>query len=126
MPGPGLYTSEFDVYRRQILTYKDGPRTERVNKCTSSCTVKPLYVLLAGFKNHSYWESNEWLLASRFPNVWSQFKQILSNFHPLEVGQNLNCIRDNNAEFYYDNCYNIYDYYDICAVYKPKTLAKPG
>ena len=26
-----LYTSESDVYRRQILTYKDGPRTERVN-----------------------------------------------------------------------------------------------
>ena len=26
-----LYTSESDVYRRQILTYKDGPRTARVN-----------------------------------------------------------------------------------------------
>ena len=26
-----LYTSESDVYRRQILTYKDGPRTERVD-----------------------------------------------------------------------------------------------
>ena len=25
-----LYTSESDVCRRQILTYKDGPRTERV------------------------------------------------------------------------------------------------
>ena len=25
-----LYTSGSDVYRRQILTYKDGPRTERV------------------------------------------------------------------------------------------------
>ena len=24
-----LYTSEFDVYRRQILTYKYGPRIER-------------------------------------------------------------------------------------------------
>ena len=24
-----LYTSESDVYRRQILTYKDGPRTGR-------------------------------------------------------------------------------------------------
>ena len=22
--------SEFDVYRRQVLTYKDGPRTERI------------------------------------------------------------------------------------------------
>ena len=25
-----LYTSESDVYRRQILTYKDAPRAERV------------------------------------------------------------------------------------------------
>ena len=25
-----LYTSESEVYRRQILTYKDGPRAERV------------------------------------------------------------------------------------------------
>ena len=24
------YTSEFDVYRRQILTYKNGPRAEMV------------------------------------------------------------------------------------------------
>ena len=28
--GGRLYTSESDVYRRQILTYKDGPRTEIV------------------------------------------------------------------------------------------------
>ena len=26
--------SESDLYRRQILTYKDGPRAERVNKHT--------------------------------------------------------------------------------------------
>ena len=26
-----LYTSESDVCRRQILTYKDDPRTERIN-----------------------------------------------------------------------------------------------
>ena len=30
--GDRLYTSESDVYRRQILTCKDGPRTERVNR----------------------------------------------------------------------------------------------
>ena len=30
--GELLYTSESDVYRRQNLTYKDGPRAERVNK----------------------------------------------------------------------------------------------
>ena len=29
--GTVFYTSESDVYRRQILTYKDGPRAERVN-----------------------------------------------------------------------------------------------
>ena len=29
--GDCLNTSESDVYRRQILTYKDGPRTERVS-----------------------------------------------------------------------------------------------
>ena len=29
--GDRLYTSESAVYRRQILTYKDGPRAERVN-----------------------------------------------------------------------------------------------
>ena len=27
--GDDLYTSESEVYRRHILTYKDGPRTER-------------------------------------------------------------------------------------------------
>ena len=27
--GDRLYTSESDVYRRHIVTYKDGPRTER-------------------------------------------------------------------------------------------------
>ena len=26
-----LYASEADVYRRQLLTYKDGPRPESVN-----------------------------------------------------------------------------------------------
>ena len=30
--GDCLYTSESDVYRRQIMTYKDGPRTERVSE----------------------------------------------------------------------------------------------
>ena len=29
--GDRLYTSESDVYRRQILTYKDGPRAKRVD-----------------------------------------------------------------------------------------------
>ena len=29
--GDRLYTSESDVYRRQILTYTDGPRAGRIN-----------------------------------------------------------------------------------------------
>ena len=28
--GDRLYTSESDVYRRQILTYEGGPRTEKI------------------------------------------------------------------------------------------------
>ena len=31
--GMVFYTSESDVYRRHILTYKDGPCAERVNGC---------------------------------------------------------------------------------------------
>ena len=30
-----LYTSESDVYRRHIMTYKDGPRAERVKYWTT-------------------------------------------------------------------------------------------
>ena len=33
--GDILYTPESEVYRRQILTYKDGPRAERVMNETS-------------------------------------------------------------------------------------------
>ena len=33
--GDRVYTSESDVCRRQILTYKDGPRTERFNNSYS-------------------------------------------------------------------------------------------
>ena len=32
-----LYMSESDVYRRQILTDKDGPRAERVNPILGRC-----------------------------------------------------------------------------------------
>ena len=40
--GDRLHTSESDVYRRQILTYKDGPRTERVYFRTSQNTAPEL------------------------------------------------------------------------------------
>ena len=30
--GDRLYTSEYDVYRRQVLAYKDGPRAGRAIK----------------------------------------------------------------------------------------------
>ena len=35
--GDRLYTSKSDVYRRQILTYKDCPRTERVRVRPHGC-----------------------------------------------------------------------------------------
>ena len=35
-----LYTSKSDVYRRQILTYKDVPRAERVGHHLDSDTQK--------------------------------------------------------------------------------------
>ena len=45
------YTLESDVYRRQILTYKDGPRAERVKfhkfqtfSDTSSCESLLVYI----------------------------------------------------------------------------------
>ena len=38
--GDGLYTSEFDIYRRQILTYKDGPGAERVRSVCSGISTK--------------------------------------------------------------------------------------
>ena len=41
--GDRLYTSESDVYRRQILTYKDGPRTERVE---DSYLIRPLSTIV--------------------------------------------------------------------------------
>ena len=40
--GDRLYTSESDVYRRQNLTYKDGPRAERVSQLTLSSNLHPL------------------------------------------------------------------------------------
>ena len=40
--GDRLYTSKSDVYRRQILTYKDGPRAERVKRKTE--TTPEIYV----------------------------------------------------------------------------------
>ena len=45
--GDRLYTSELDVCRRQILTFKVGPRTERVDSsCAKSYKVlsKPLTI----------------------------------------------------------------------------------
>ena len=39
-----FHTSESDVYRRQILTYKDGPRAERI-KIFLLVTVKSITIL---------------------------------------------------------------------------------
>ena len=37
----GTYTSKSDVYRRQILTYKDRPRTERIKKVSIALVPEP-------------------------------------------------------------------------------------
>ena len=39
--GDRLYTSETDVYRRQNLTYKDGPLAERVSQVVPGMTTSP-------------------------------------------------------------------------------------
>ena len=45
----GLYTSEPEVYRRHILTYKDGPRAGRVNLyIAKDNSIRFLFVLLGG------------------------------------------------------------------------------
>ena len=54
-----LYTSESDVYRRQILTYKDGPRTERVKYPSNRdfvciCSVSGSQTLKIFYLSHSY------------------------------------------------------------------------
>ena len=43
-----VYTSDYDVYRRQILTYKDGPRAQGVKLNCSS------HVLLLDQKEYCY------------------------------------------------------------------------
>ena len=60
--GDRLYTSESDVYRRQILTSKDGPRTERV---------KPAVVHVCG-------ETEEVLVKKG--SKWSDYSIILSDY----------------------------------------------
>ena len=45
--GGRLYTSESDVYRRQILTYKYGPRAARVNPGRVSLILDQHYPELA-------------------------------------------------------------------------------
>ena len=48
--GDRLYTSESDVYRRQIMTYKDGPRAERFKRGRSNIGIvsTPDYINLIG------------------------------------------------------------------------------
>ena len=60
--GDRLYTSESDVYRRQILTSKDGPRTERV---------KPAVVHVGG-------ETEE--VSVKKGSKWSHYSIILSDY----------------------------------------------
>ena len=62
--GDRLYASESDVYRRQILTYKDGPRAERVlsNQLLLFASVA-VYPVMFIVEKHHYW--------SLHPRCWS-------------------------------------------------------
>ena len=46
--GDRLYTSESDVCGRQILTYKDGPHTEKFNKILMAVDPQQRYSNKAG------------------------------------------------------------------------------
>ena len=60
--GDRLYTSEFDVCRRQIVTYINGPRAERVKALTTTIVVfnlfyfpmKPLLLWIKWVFKHQY------------------------------------------------------------------------
>ena len=58
--GPSSY-AESDVYRRQILTYKDGPRAERVDRIKTIDTAKelglfyPVLYVRAELQTYSIW-----------------------------------------------------------------------
>ena len=79
--GQRLYTSESDVYRRHILTYKDGPRAERVNRLSR------LYSLFTFFYHHIIYQLtlkcgiNQQIIKKLMTSIVSN----LNNFHLLEV-----------------------------------------
>ena len=60
--GDRLYTSESDVYRRQILTYKDGPRAERV-KCNRQSDI------WHSVRNHTLGERGVWISGQGSPGA---------------------------------------------------------
>ena len=55
--GNSLYTSESDVYRRQILTYKDGPRADRVKAQSFPRQSVPLMRKLSLLNKQALWPS---------------------------------------------------------------------
>ena len=67
--------SESDVYRRQILTYKDGPRTERVK---ATMVNKGYHVLRIVFVSISKW--NMFLQKKRIAYNW-----IIHKKHHLQM-----------------------------------------
>ena len=83
--GQRLYTSESDVYRRHILTYKDGPRAESVNRLSR------LYSLFTFFYHHityqffKHVDFKMWHQSANFKKLLTSILLNLNNFHSLEV-----------------------------------------
>ena len=78
--GDRLYSSESDVYRRQILTTKVYPRAVRANPLSAGSR---FLIRLISCLNHSYLELN-CLNSKIFKCLFSNLIDI-TNFHPLEV-----------------------------------------
>ena len=64
--------SESDVYRRQILTYKDGPRDDRVTHISFSCVI--VLSLLPGLLSFINCMSVRW--ATCVQNVFTILKTL--------------------------------------------------
>ena len=72
--GDSLYASEYDVHRRHILTYKDGPRTERVTSTPDSRIWKH------PSKHKTFWRTNAGLML-----VERRIKRANINQHSFNV-----------------------------------------
>ena len=70
-----LYTSESDVHRRQILTYEDGPRAERINLY---CYQANLHFMLRKSPLQNYNTHLQWSVLSRIKCNEIEYVRILT------------------------------------------------